>query len=148
MIMFLTGCLQIKRSFSFSWETEKVDHTWRSISKKAIEQFFIWHQYLYFLVSPFLRQSDYTPSPLPSPPRFFSFCKQVQTLFKETDSCVIKPKLNLILKILAIENVDHLQCTVCIPGVSWIILIKRLSWILEKNFMSLQSKFVFVAAVD
>jgi len=26
--------------------------------------------------------------------------------------------LNLILKILAIENVDHLQCTVCIPGVS------------------------------
>ena len=38
-----------------------------------------------------------------------------------------KPKLKLTLAILVIESDDHLRCTVCIPGVSWIVLIKRLS---------------------
>ena len=56
--------------------------------------------------------------PALSSPRCFSFDKQVQTRFKETDAHMIKPKLNLILALLVIENVDHLRCIICIQGVS------------------------------
>ena len=142
--MFLTSCLQINKGTHFLYygnysgvfdalESRKTMTTLARNRKKAIEQFFIL-RHLYFLVSPLVwKKSNYTPSPLSYPPRCFSFYKQVQTRFKETDTHMIKPKLKLILAILAIENVDHLRCTICIPGVSWIVLIKRLTWILKKN---------------
>ena len=142
--MFLTSCLQINEGAHFlyygkysgdfySLESRKTMTTLVRNGKKAIEQFFI-SRHLYFLVSPLVwKKSNYTPSPLPSSPKCFSFYKQVQTRFKETDTHMIKPKLKLILAILVIENVDHLRCTICIPGVSWIVLIKRLTWILKKK---------------
>ena len=53
----------------------------------------------------YFEKTNYTPSPLPYPPRSFSFCRQVQTIFKETESHVIYFNLKLILKISAFEEV-------------------------------------------
>ena len=50
---------------------------------------------------------------------------------------MIKSKLKLILAILVIENVDHMRSSICIPEVSWIVLIKRLKLILKKKTSSL-----------
>ena len=50
---------------------------------------------------------------------------------------MIKSKLKLNLAILVIENVDHMRCSICIPEVSWIVLIKRLKLILKKKTSSL-----------
>ena len=118
--------------FFHSPETQKKLITVVRSGKKAIQQFFIWHQNLDFLVSSrFLLYFENiklnTFSSPVSTQILLSSCRQVQPLLKETESHFLKPKLKLILNILAIENADH--CTVFQESLElyspWVILMEQ-----------------------
>ena len=117
--MFLTSCLQINKGAHFLYygNYSGVFHSPESrkkMRKQLSSSLFQVTIYTFWFLLWFKKIKLHALSS----PRSFSFYKQVQIRFIETDAHVTKPKLKLILAILIIENVDHLRCTICTPGFS------------------------------